>query len=299
MIGQGGIGKQHEKKKIRSESDGGRHQKQRIVGGQEDEVFEKSLSLDNGLLRSVRESSPVFYLDPQDWPHRSHPLQGQPKRSLSHRDHHHLTLSGHAKPSHHRRVSPSGSLETLHENERLKQQKQQLQNTNCRMRVELANSQGAGEEGTQKAAKSSEKQIVPARSKSSEMPGYKTTELPPAVAAEIDSFKKCGNLPLIKNSSSSSPKTGGSIPKTEGGFPMTGITQNTSGNRQSGVKSVTSSPVKRGAIAPYLNGATKCLIVCATIFFHCMIYLNSKGKDAKLGFTHYQPQPSSLGPEVK
>ena len=290
MIGQGGIGKQHEKKKIRSESDGGRHQKQRIVGGQEDEVFEKSLSLDNGLLRSVRESSPVFYLDPQDWPHRSHPLQGQPKRSLSHSDHHHLTLSGHAKPSHHRRVSPSGSLETLHENERLKQQKQQLQNTGCKMRVEMANSQCAGEEGTQRAAKSSEKQIVAARSKSSEMPGYKTTELPPAVPAEIDS-SKCGTLPLMKNCSS--------IPKTESGFPVTGITPNTSGNRQSGVKSVTSSPVKRGAIAPYLNGATKCLIVYATIFFHCMIYLNSKGKDAKLGFTNYQPQPSSLGPEVK
>ena len=266
MIGQGSIGKQHEKKKIRSESDGGRQQKQRIVGGQEDEVFEKSLSLDNGLLRSVRESSPVFYLDPQDWPHRSHPLQGQPKRSLSHSDHHHhLTLSGHAKPSHHRRVSPSGSLETLHENERLKQQKQQLQNTSCKMRVEMANSQCAGEEGTQRAAKSSEKQIVAARSKSSEMPGYKTTELSPAVPAEIDS-SKCGTLPLMKNSSSS-PKTGGSIPKTESGFPVTGITPNTSGNRQSGVKSVTSSPVKRGAIAPYLNGITKCLIVCATSFF--------------------------------
>ena len=276
MIGQGSIGKQHEKKKIRSESDGGRQQKQRIVGGQEDEVFEKSLSLDNGLLRSVRESSPVFYLDPQDWPHRSHPLQGQPKRSLSHSDHHHLTLSGHAKPSHHRRVSPSGSLETLHENERLKQQKQQLQNTSCKMRVEMANSQCAGEEGTQRAAKSSEKQIVAARSKSSEIPGYKTTELPPAVPAEIDS-SKCGTLPLMKNSSSS-PKTGGSIPKTEGGFPMTGITQNTSGNRQSGVKSVTSSPVKRGAIAPYLNGITKCLIVCATSFFSSHNSSQSQGK---------------------
>ena len=276
MIGQGSIGKQHEKKKIRSESDGGRQQKQRIVGGQEDEVFEKSLSLDNGLLRSVRESSPVFYLDPQDWPHRSHPLQGQPKRSLSHSDHHHLTLSGHAKPSHHRRVSPSGSLETLHENERLKQQKQQLQNTSCKMRVEMANSQCAGEEGTQRAAKSSEKQIVSTRNKSSEMPGYKTTELPPAVPAEIDS-SKCGTLPLMKNSSSS-PKTGGSIPKTEGGFPMTGITQNTSGNRQSGVKSVTSSPVKRGAIAPYLNGITKCLIVCATSFFSSHNSSQSQGK---------------------